>query len=685
MPVTYISDQKSAVTGSTNGTLTLPALSAGPTSGCWVFVGVMSNDLLNMQPNTPLSNAVTCGSIALNLVDVGDFVAGGTRPMLFASPFVSGMNTTVAVKWANQLGSNRNLYAAAVVLSGISVTPSGSNFAHLKTLNPSGLFDGSCGALTTDLGSQTTSVGSSSISSSVVSYTTSSGVRTAYDSQNQPFIGVSWQNGSIPSPVLVAGATTITNGVITTNGQASSVVVNNNTNAGFAASGVAYLCTTSGVCVFNYTSKPSTTTFSGCTVSSSSDFYNYSTSVNGQGIVAGTPCLITTSTITGQPFGGWLAGSINSPASAQGSYIATSAATGGLPAGIFHVFWGNSLGKTNTPAYLALGSGATSAGSSLFTLVPSTRKMSRGSNVVDSINAITKKRVAKTIQVILNDAVLIRKRVVKTAKATINNIAKFNKRIAKSVIAAYNNIPIIHKNVIKIIQSAYSNTFVIGRTLRKNLRSTSQQTNSLISNRRYARFRSAISTYNINAYFIRAIRRSKKAYTTYNNSATASRVINRTILSTVRILQLFNINRIKRYNKKASAAISNAAVVTRTRNYGRFGKVTISYSIASTRRRSSIRIAIATVNAIAKNIANRPFYIFTSERANTVVTLASVSETITNNVDVVGEFTNANDLPPSDYNEPGMTTPNDYNEPGMTTPNDYTEPDWPTGEDVVPT
>ena len=68
-----------------------------------------------------------------------------------------------------------------------------------------------------------------------------------------------------------------------------------------------------------------------------------------------------------------------------------------------------------------------------------------------------------------------------------------------------------------------------------------------------------------------------------------------------------------------------------------------------------------------------------------MVTLASVSETITNNVDVVGEFTNANDLPPSDYNEPGMTTPNDYNEPGMTTPNDYTEPDWPTGEDVVPT
>lgn len=759
MPVTYISDQKSSVTGSTNGTLTLPALSAGPTSGCWVFVGVMSNDLLNMQPNTPLSNAVTCGSVTLNLVDVGDYVAGGTRPMLFASPFVSGMNTTVAVKWINQLGLNRNLYAAAVVLSGISVTPSGSNFAHLKTLNPSGLFDGSCGALTTDLGSQTTSVGSSSISSSVVSYTTSAGVRTAYDSQNQPFIGVSWQSGSIPSPVLVVGATTITNGVITTNGQASSVVVNNGTNVGFAASGVAYLCTTSGACVFNYTSKPSTTTFSGCTVSSSSDFYNYSTSVNGQGILAGTPCLITTSTITGQPFGGWLAGSINSPASAQGSYIATASATGGLPLGIFHVFWGNSLGKTNTPAYLALGSGATSAGSSLFTLVPSTRKMSRGSNVVDSINAITKKRVAKTIQVILNDAALIRKSVVKTAKVTINNIAKFNKRIAKSVIAAYNNIPTLRKQVIKTVKSAinnipltrkniqktikaavnnsfllrknvskqikaainnislirkniikkikaaytnaasitsrksklknviiaYSNPFVIGRTLRKNRRSTAQQTNSLISNRRYARFRSAISTYNINAYFIRAIRRSKKAYTTYNNAATASRVINRTRLSTVRILQLFNINRIKRYNKKASAAISNAAVVTRTRNYGRFGKVTISYSIASTRRRSSIRIAIATVNAIAKNIATRPFYIFTSERANTVVTLASVSETITNNVDVVGEFTNANDLPPSDYNEPGMTTPNDYNEPSMTAPNDYTEPDWPTGEDVVPT
>ena len=676
MPVTYINSGSGTATGTTNGTITI-TLSAAPTAGQWVFVAVMSGDPVNMNPGT-----VRCGTIILNAIDIGDEGSGnlGPRPALYGAPFQTGMTTSVTVPWLNSLGISRQIVAATLVLGGMAYTPT-TAYAHLRTLNSAGLFDGTCGPLTTDIGGN---VGSTSVSSNVLTYTSSTGIRTAYDSQKQPFILATWQAlSAYTAPSTISGAATIANGVITTTTQTSGTLVLASA-ATYGTTGTAYLLTTDGVVPFAWTGKTGNN-LTGCTIygGSASGFYNYSLTT-GTGASINHPVLIQTAlNSTAQPFNGWQMG-INAT-TGLGVSVATTAVSGGLAAGQLTLSFGQSDGLSSTPAYLITGS--STAGSSLFTLVPSTRKMSRGSNVVDSINAITKKRVAKTIQVILNDAALIRKRVVKTAKAAINNIALIRKNVIKNIKAAYTNAASItsRKSNLKNVIIAYSNPFVIGRTLRKNLRSTSQQTNSLISNRRYARFRSAISTYNINAYFIRAIRRSKKAYTTYNNAATASRVINRTRLSTVRILQLFNINRIKRYNKKASAAISNAAVVTRTRNYGRFGKVTISYSIASTRRRSSIRIAIATVNAIAKNIANRPFYIFTSERANTVVTLASVSETITNNVDVVGEFTNANDLPPSDYNEPGMTTPNDYNEPGMTTPNDYTEPDWPTGEDVVPT
>ena len=694
MAVTYINSGSGTATGTTNGTITI-TLSAAPTAGQWVFVAVMSGDPVNMNPGT-----VRCGTIILNAIDLGDEGSGnlGPRPALYGAPFQTGMTTSVTVPWINSLGISRQIVAATLVLGGMASTPT-TAYAHLRTLNSAGLFDGTCGPLTTDIGGN---VGSTSVSSNVLTYTSSTGIRTAYDSQKQPFILATWQAlSAYTAPSTISGAATIANGVITTTGQTSGTLVLASATT-YGTTGTAYLLTTDGVVPFAWTGKTGNN-LTGCTIygGSASGFYNYSLTT-GTGASINHPVLIQTAlNSTAQPFNGWQMG-INAT-TGIGVSVATTAATGGLAAGQLTLSFGQSDGLSSTPAYLITGS--STAGSSLFTLVPSTRKMSRGSNVVDSINAITKKRVAKTIQVILNDAVLIRKLVVKTAKAANNNIALIRKNVSKRIKAAINNISLIRKNIIKKIKAAYtnaasitsrksnlknvimaySNPFVIGRTLRTNRRSTAQQTNSLISNRRYASFRSAISTYNINAYFIRAIRRSKKAYTTYNNAATASRVINRTRLSTVRILQLFNINRIKRYNKKASAAISNAAVVTRTRNYGRFGKVTISYSIASTRRRSSIRIAIATVNAIAKNIANRPFYIFTSERANTVVTLASVSETITNNVDVVGDYTVENDLNPTDYNETAITTPVDFVEPNDPLPNDYTEPDNPTGEDVVPT
>ena len=157
-----------------------------------------------------------------------------------------------------------------------------------------------------------------------------------------------------------------------------------------------------------------------------------------------------------------------------------------------------------------------------------------------------------------------------------------------------------------------------------------------------------------------------------------------------RIATLSNIQSLKsarliRKNRQVKVTQVVQATVIRQKKYGRLANVVVVYQIGTSKQRTFIRKTFATAVAIAKNIATRPFHIFVTEQATTVQTLASVSETMTNNVDTPGNYSNEVPLTPNDYNEQGITVPNDYNEPSLTPPDDFTEPDWPAGEDVVPT
>ena len=661
MPITYVASTTGSATGTTNGTLTM-TLSTAPSSGTWVFVSVMSGDPVNMNPGT-----IRCGTIILNAIDLGDEGSGnlGPRPALYGAPFQTGMTTSVTVPWINSLGPSRQIVAATALLSGMAATPT-TAYAHLRSINSAGLFDGTCGPITSDIG---TTVSVSGVTNGILTYTSSSGIRTAYDSQSEPYIGTVWQNGTVPSPVLVSATlTTVITGVITTTGQSSGVVTLSVSNAGFPSSGNAYLCTASGVCLFSYSSKPTTTSFSGCVVPSGSDFYSYGGNLAGQGILGGTPCLIPTSTISPQPYGGWLAGSANSPASAQGAYVTTTGITGGLPAGILHLFWGNSLGKSITPAYLVTATGSTSVGSSLFTLVPSTRKMSRGSNVIDSDIIAVRKNVRKTIAIITKNALVIRKNVKKIVNTVINNIAFTKKQVVKTAKATYNNIASVVKSYVglrstnvRLIQSVS-----FSKKKLSNRKSTVQLINGFSLIKRYSA--------------------SRKSNVVTNESFVAIKIVAKGKKAIVRFAQSISAPRVRAMNRRSSATVGNRAVVTRVRNYPRIGRVTISYTISNKRRKTSIRIAIATVNAIIKNISTRPFYIFhTNDQVSQANQYRSSNYTVANDTDLIGDYSAQNDQVAGNQAVEQMSTPVGISETPMSTPADYAEPDNPSGEDVVPT
>ena len=216
MPVTYINSTSGSINSAAlSGTFSLTALSAAPTTGQWLFVAAQSTDAANGTTIT----GVTCGTVSLALIDAGysGTDAAVWSPSLYAAPYQSGMSTAITVSWVNGAGASRQFTAVALVLGGIAATPT-TAYAHLRNLNANGLFDGSCGSLSTDLGSATTSVAASqsTVTGNILPYTNSAGIRTAYGAQDQPFILATWQQGAVTAPSTLNGAASIVNGVITT-------------------------------------------------------------------------------------------------------------------------------------------------------------------------------------------------------------------------------------------------------------------------------------------------------------------------------------------------------------------------------------------------------------------------------------------------------------------------------------
>ena len=370
MPVSYINSTSGSQTSSaTSGTLTLTALSAAPTTGQWIFVAFMGNDPANVQPQV-----AKCGTINLSVIDPGYVITGSRVPVLYGAPYQSGMSTAVTVTWNNSSGNSRGMYATCIVIGGAVATPT-TSYAHLRTFNSLGLFDGSSSGI--DVGTLASN-GTSQASGATLSWTQSSGVPTSYDTQKEPFFLASWNGVSAYTvPSTLNGAATIASGVITTSGQSSGTVVLASA-ATYGTTGTAYLLTTSGVCPFSWTGK-SGNNLTGCSVygGSASGFYNFSLAT-GTGASINHPVLIQTSSITAaQPINGWQMG-VNAT-TGIGVSVATAGVSGVQAAGQLTLSFGQSSGLTSTPAYLVTSGSANSCGSVMVTLVPTTRTMTRSS------------------------------------------------------------------------------------------------------------------------------------------------------------------------------------------------------------------------------------------------------------------------------------------------------------------
>ena len=206
MPVSYInstSGSQSSALGS--GTLTL-TLSAAPPTGAWLFVAITTNDHNTMSPQIPIK----CGTVTLSTLEYGfTTVPVSSRvPYVLGSPFQSGMSTSITIPWTNGSGAGRGIYACAIVIGGLATTPT-SAFAHLKSYNANGLFDGTSGLY--DIGA-TNSNGTDGAFFNVLAFTNSAGISTSYDSQKQPFVLATWQTGATTAPSTLNGAATIASG-----------------------------------------------------------------------------------------------------------------------------------------------------------------------------------------------------------------------------------------------------------------------------------------------------------------------------------------------------------------------------------------------------------------------------------------------------------------------------------------
>ena len=563
MPVSYVNNTSGSQTSSSaSGTLSLTALSAAPTTGQWLFVAAQSTDAANGTTIT----GVTCGTVSLALIDAGysGTDAAVWSPSLYAAPYQSGMSTAITVSWGNSTGASRQFTAVALVLGGIAATPT-TAYAHLRNLNANGLFDGSCGSLSTDLGSATTSVAASqlTVTGNILPYTNSAGIRTAYGAQDQPFILATWQQGAVTAPSTLNGAASISSGTITTSGQASGTVVLASATT-YGTTGTAYLLTTSGVCPFSWTGK-SGNNLTGCSVygGSASGFYNYSI-VNGTGASINHPVLIQTSSITAaQPINGWQMG-VNAT-TGIGVNISTTGVTGGLPGGFMTLSFGQSLGSNSTPAYLVTETSA-KIGSVLFTLVPTTRTMARTS----------------TASGILADKANKAKTAARNALASLISASK-----ASKVKTSNRTATATHVRAAKVSKTA---TFL--RTAKATLINVSREARQVY----YQVVSAALAV--LADYDIKTVNRVKSAVATLVRTPKVSKVATFPRRASQAVIGASQAIKAATFRRSAKATAVSSVTVSKTVLRTRRANAVAVYAISSSKSRTFTRRAIATAVAL---------------------------------------------------------------------------------------
>ena len=521
-------------------------------------------------------------------------------------------------------------------------------------------------------------------------------IMTSYSGQKQPWIGAFVQNVTANGTrirMTSAGCTIPTSGSFT-------IPVASTTGA--AISGSLILHTQNGNVVSTYSGFSANTSFNNCTVNT---YPSVSTPVSGYSYL--TYPTSTTMPLLGvfpnasvynpSSLGGLTNGDSTPTSTSNFPYYTITLASGGTATGSLVLMGGYATSGTysNINAIAQVNYQATpgnSVNGGIWTFVPSTQALTPENasavqtSIVNAIKSVKRNRFSLLIQTsIVNAIKAVKRNRFSLLIQTSSDIAiKSVKRNRFSLLIQTSAVLTIRKTLrnrySKVTQIEVPN--VSRKTfIRRFSTAIFTQTNRLTKRMGLLALIAQIGA----SRATRTVSRKRSAQSIQNPNVLINRTRNRIRLAKALLVESLSINRRVNRGRKAIVTQPVQAVVTRNINRGRRGIVTVNYSITTSRRRTSFRRVIATMVAVGKNIAIRPFHISTIEQATETHTLVSVSETATNNVDTTGEFTNENDLPPSDYNEPSITTPNDFNEPSITTPVDFTEPDWPTGEDVVPT
>jgi hypothetical protein len=518
----------------------------------------MGNDPANVIPQV-----AKCGTINLNVIDPGYVITGSRVPVIYGAPYQSGMSTAVTVTWNNSSGNSRGMYAAAIVIGGATATPT-TSYAHLRTYNSLGLFDGSSSNI--DVGTLASN-GTTQASGAILSWSLSgSGIPTSYDTQKEPFILATWNGGATTAPSTLNGAATITNGVITTTGQASGTVVLASGTT-YGTTGTAYLLTTSGVLPFSWTGK-STNNLTGCSIygGSASGFYNFSIPT-GTGASINHPVLIQTSSATAaQPINGWQMGV--SATTGIGVNVTTAGVTGIQTAGQLTLSFGQSSGLSSTPAYLVTLNSANPCGSVMVTLIPSTRTMSRSST---STNVLTD----------LASRVLTRS---KKAIASMSRSAQATKTLTrgKKAIASMS------------LSAQATKTLALVRVAR----ATHIRIASEVKTAYYQVVSAALAV--LADYDIKTVNRAKQAIATLSRSARVSKVTNVTKRASQAVIGASQAIKAATFNRSAKATAVNSVTVSKTVLRTKRANVVAVYAISSSKSKTFTRRAIATAIALAK-------------------------------------------------------------------------------------
>ena len=579
MPVSYInstSGSQSSALGS--GTLTL-TLSAAPTTGQWLFVAITTNDHNTMSPQVPIK----CGTVTLSTLDNGFTTVPASRvPYVVGSPFQSGMSTSITIPWTNGSGAGRGIYACAIVIGGLAATPT-SAFAHLKSYNANGLFDGTSGLY--DIGA-TNSNGTDGAFFNVLAFTNSAGISTSYDSQKQPFVLATWQTGATTAPSTLNGAATITSGVITTSGQASGTVVLLSAST-YGTTGTAYLLTPDGVLPFTWTGK-SGNNLTGCSISggSASGFYNYSLAT-GTGASINHPVLIQTSSITAaQPINGWQMG-VNAT-TGIGVSIATAGVSGVQAAGQLTLSFGQAGGLSTTPAYL-ITEAVTAAGAVLLTAVPSTRTMTRSSKASQVLTDLASKTSNLVRQAIATHVRLARESrqvFYQVVSAAMGILADYDLKTVNRVRQAIATMSRVSRASKVLTLTKRASSALVGasqgiKTATFNRTAKATAVNSVVVTRAIVRNRTAVAT------------------ATYAISSSKSRTaIRRAIATAVAYARITPvIQRFMTHPGTVSAAVKTASVSSSVKT------ATVSASVTTATVRSAVKTA--TVSADVKTASVR--------------------------------------------------------------------------------